>query len=121
MTTANLGGSWGALSELNTGGGLDLSSGNLDNAQRVVEDAISSVASTRGRLGAFQKHTLGATINSLGVALENTASAESQIRETDFAYETAELTRAQIMMQAATQALQIAKSSPMNVLALLNG
>jgi flagellin len=70
-------------------------------------------------LGAFQKNTVGATINSLGIALENTAAAESSIRDTDFAAETAELTRAQILGQAATQALAIANALPTSVLALI--
>ena len=58
----------------------------------------------RGRLGAFSKNTVGSTIKNLGVSLENTAAAESAIRDTDYAFETAELTRLQIMNQAATQA-----------------
>ena len=73
----------------------------------------------RGRLGAFQKNTVGATINSLGIGLENTTAAESIIRDTDFASETANLTRQQILVQAATQALSIANIQPQNVLALL--
>ncbi|MHC4904176.1 MAG: flagellin, partial [Planctomycetota bacterium] len=58
----------------------------------------------------FQKNTVGATINSLSISLENTAAAESSIRDTDFAAETAALTRSQILGQAATQALAIAKT-----------
>jgi flagellin len=55
----------------------------------------------------------------LGIALENTSAAESQIRDTDFAAETASMTRAQILSQAATQALRLANSQPQQVLALL--
>ena len=77
------------------------------------------MSSLRGRLGAFQLNTVESTINNLGVSLENVSAAESQIRDTDFAAETARLTRQQIMGQAATQALQIANSSPQAVLALL--
>jgi flagellin len=53
------------------------------------------------------------------VSLENTAAAESSIRDTDFAAETALLTRAQILALAATQALAIANALPTSVLSLL--
>jgi len=53
------------------------------------------------------------------VALENTAAAESAIRDTDFANETATLTRQQILVQAATQVLSIANLQPQSVLTLL--
>ncbi len=85
----------------------------------MIDDAIKQVSSLRGRLGAFQKNTVGSTISSLGIALENTAAAESQIRDTDFAAETAELTRGQILQQAAIQSLSLANSSPQAVLSLL--
>ena len=68
---------------------------------------------------AFQRNTVGSTIRSLGVALENTSAAESAIRDTDFAAETAELTRSQILQQAATTTLSIANSQPQSALALL--
>ncbi|MHC4220718.1 MAG: flagellin, partial [Planctomycetota bacterium] len=51
---------------------------------------------------------------------ENTAAAESSIRDTDFAAETAALTRSQILGQAATQALAIANAQPTSILALLS-
>ena len=73
----------------------------------------------RGRLGAFQKNVVGASIRSLGVALENTSAAESAIRDTDFASSTANLTRSQILVNAATNVLAIANAQPQSVLALL--
>lgn len=119
VSTGNLGGDAGLLSALKSGGTGNVVNGNLTEAQEVVDSAIKQVSSLRGRLGAFQKNTLNATINNLGVALENTSAAESQIRDTDFAAETAMLTRQQIMTQAATQALAIANAQPQAVLALL--
>ena len=77
------------------------------------------MSSLRGRLGAFQSNTVAATINSLSISLENTAAAESLIRDTDFASETAGLTRAQILAQSAQSSLQIANSQPQSVLQLL--
>jgi flagellin len=120
VTTGNLGsGSSGFLSDLKSGAGANVQNGDLSKAQSVIDDAIKQVSSLRGRLGAFQKNTVGSTISSLGIALENTAAAESQIRDTDFAAETAELTRGQILQQAAIQSLSLANSSPQAVLALL--
>lgn len=58
-------------------------------------------------------------MRSLGIALENTSAAESSIRDTDFASETASLTRAQILSQASTNILSMANSQPQSALALL--
>lgn len=120
VTTGNLGtGTDGFLSELKSGGTANVENGDLTKAQNVIDSAIKQVSALRGRLGAFQKNVVGATISSLGIALENTSAAESQIRDTDFAKETAALTRAQILSQAATQALMLANSQPSQILALL--
>jgi flagellin len=120
VSTGNLGDRIdGLLSDLKSGGVGNVVNGDLTKAQNIVDLAIKQVAGMRGRLGAFQKNTVTATINNLGVALENTAAAESTIRDTDFAAETATLTRQQIMAQAATQALAIANAQPQAVLALL--
>lgn len=120
VTTGNLGDAVeGFLSDLKSGGSANVQNGSLSKAQSIIEGAIKQVSSLRGRLGAFQKNVVGATISSLGVALENTAAAESSIRDTDFAAETAALTRSQILSQAATQSLALANTSPQAVLSLL--
>jgi flagellin len=122
VTTGNLGrADIGFLSTIKSGGDNNVVNGDLAQAQKVIEESIKQVSTLRGRLGAFQKNTVGATISSLGVALENTAAAESSIRDTDFAAETAQLTRSQILAQAATQALAIANAQPTQILALLQG
>lgn len=119
-TTGNLGAAdEGFLSALKSGGTGNVVNGDLTKAQLIIEGAIKQVSSLRGRLGAFQKNTVGSTINSLNITLENTSAAESQIRDTDFANETATLTRSQILSQAATQALALANSQPQSVLSLL--
>ncbi len=112
--------SLGFLDDLASGKAFNVVDGNnIDTAQDIVSAAIDKVSSTRGRLGAFQKNVVGATIRSLGVALENTTAAESVIRDTDFAAETASLTRSQILVQASTNILSIANSQPQQVLQLL--
>jgi len=120
VTTGNLGDSTsGFLSALKAGGTANVVNGDLTKAQDIVDASIKQVSSLRGRLGAFTKNVVGATIRNLGVTFENTSAAESQIRDTDFASETAELTRRQIIQQAATQSLSLANNAPQSVLGLL--
>jgi len=107
------------LADLGAGKTLNLEDGDLDTAQKAVRSAIKDVSTLRGRLGSFQQNTIGATIRSLGVSLENTTAAESAIRDTDFAAESAQLTRNQILVSASTSTLSIANSQPQNVLQLL--
>ena len=120
VATRNLGNSsLGFLSSLGSGGDNNVVNGDVTSAQRIVDKAVDQITGLRGRIGAFQKNVVGATIRSLGVAIENTKAAESAIRDTDFAKETSELTRSQILVAASNQALAIAKSVPQNVLGLL--
>jgi flagellin len=107
------------LSDLANGNPLNLVNGDLVTAQKAVRSAIEDISSLRGRIGAFQKNTIGATIRSLGVSFENTTAAESAIRDTDFAEETAELTRSQILVSASTNTLAVANTQPQSVLSLL--
>jgi len=120
VSTGVLGDSFnGYLSSLGSGGANNLSSNNLTTAQNVLNSAITQVSTLRGRLGAFQTFTIGSTVSSLGVAYENVSSAESSIMDTNFAAETSNLTRDQILSQAATTVLSAANSQPQNVLTLL--
>ncbi|HRK32206.1 MAG TPA: flagellin [Tepidisphaeraceae bacterium] len=120
LTTGNLGSSSkGFLSSLASGGANALTGTTLSTSQAIVDSAIKQVSELRGRLGAFQKYELGSTVNSLGIALENASAAESAIRDTDFAEETANLTRNQILSQAASSVLSQANASPQAALLLL--
>ncbi|MEM6561263.1 MAG: flagellin, partial [Planctomycetota bacterium] len=109
----------GFLSSLASGGANQVTSDNLVQSQRIIDDSIKQVSQLRGRLGAFQKFTIGSTISSLGVAYENSSAAESAIRDTDFAEETAKLTRQQILSQSSTNVLSQANQSPQLALQLL--
>jgi len=121
VSTGSLGrGDIGYLSSLGSGQTNQLSSGNYATAQRIIRAAVDQVSGLRGRLGAFQKYTVGSALNALAVALENTTAAESAIRDADFAEETSNLTRAQILVQSSTAVLQMANAAPQNVLALLS-
>ncbi|MBC7783347.1 MAG: hypothetical protein H7144_05860 [Burkholderiales bacterium] len=116
----NLGdGTDGYLNDLVAGGTASLIGGNTDRASRILETAIKQVSVMRGRLGAFQKNTLETSMNSMQIALENVTASESSIRDADFAAETAQLTRNQILTQAGTSVLATANSTPQQVLRLL--
>ncbi len=111
----------GYLSELQSGQARSLRTGNFQQASKIVEDVITQVAVLRGRLGAFERNTLQTNIRQLQITTENLIASESVIRDTDFAVETSELTRSQILVQAGTSVLTIANAQSQNVLTLLGG
>lgn len=107
------------LSSLKSGGINELLSGDLANASSVLETAIEEVAELRGRLGSFERNVLQTNIRSLQAGFENITAAESVIRDADFAAETSELTRLQVLQQAGTSVLATANTNAQNVLTLL--
>ncbi|MGX9188929.1 flagellin [Stenotrophomonas rhizophila] len=99
----------------------DLSVTTVVGAQQaleIVDKALESINSTRADLGAIQNRFTSVVAN-LQTSSENLASSRSRIRDTDFAKETAELTRTQILQQAGTAMLAQANQVPQNVLSLL--
>ncbi|MBV1952477.1 MAG: flagellin [Cycloclasticus sp.] len=87
-------------------------------ALSTVDSALSQVNSGRAELGAAQNR-FDSVVSSIQTTSENLAASRSRIRDTDFAEETAALTRAQILQQAGTSMLSQANSLPQGVLALL--
>ncbi len=92
---------------------------NTQDALKVIDQAISDISTLRGRLGAFQTNTLQANSVNLQAQLQNTQAAESTIRDTDFAAETANYTKNQVLLQAGTQVLQNANASAQLILGLI--
>lgn len=99
--------------------GVDTAS-NAQSALSVIDTALNSVNTTRGKLGAAQNR-LSSAINSIMNVQENLSAAESRIRDVDVASETADLTRNSIMQQAAVSVLQRANVQPQIALSLLQG
>ncbi|WP_340571231.1 flagellin [Stenotrophomonas sp. G106K1] len=87
-------------------------------AMEVVDKALSAINSTRADLGAVQNRFTSVVAN-LQTSSENLSASRSRIRDTDFAKETAELTRTQILQQAGTAMLAQANQVPQGVLSLL--
>jgi flagellin len=83
-----------------------------------IDEALKDVATDRAGLGALQAQ-LESTVRNLANVAENTAAAAGRIMDTDYAAETANLTKAQILQQAATSILAQANAQPQSVLALL--
>ena len=92
-----------------------------NRAISILDDAISELASTRGRLGSFQKNVLETNSRSLQVANENVTGAESTIRDADLAAEMTMYTKYQILQQSGTAMLAQANQLPQQVLKLLQG
>ena len=83
-----------------------------------IDTALTRVATQRATLGAHQAQ-LESTVRNLSNVAENTAAAAGRIMDTDYAAETANLTKAQILQQAATSVLAQANAQPQAVLSLL--
>lgn len=98
---------------------VDISSADgAQQALKIIDSALGSVNSFRADLGATQNR-FDATISSLNTTSENLSAARSRILDTDFAAETANLTRSQILQQAGTAMLAQANQVPQGVLSLL--
>ncbi|MEM7406001.1 MAG: flagellin [Pseudomonadota bacterium] len=105
-----------ALTKLSS---VDISSlAGANSAIAVLDGALGQISSTRADLGAIQNR-FESTIAALGAQTENLSAARGRIRDADFAAETAELTRLQILQQAGVSVLSQANAQPQLVLALL--
>ena len=91
---------------------------NASGLISMVDDALRVVASERATLGATQAQ-LESTVRNLANVAENTSAAAGRIMDTDYAAETANLTKAQILQQAATSILAQANAQPQSILSLL--
>jgi flagellin len=85
-----------------------------------IDTALTAVNTARATLGAIQNR-FESVVSNLQVSVENQSAAKSRIMDADFAAETANLTRGQILQQAGTAMLAQANSLPNGVLALLRG
>lgn len=92
--------------------------GGASAALTAIDNALSSIGGVRADLGALQNR-FQSTIRNLSNISENIAGARSRIRDTDFATETAELTRNQIVQQASLSVLSQANQRPQSALSLL--
>jgi flagellin len=102
-----------SVAEVDVGTAID-----AQNALGIISGAISNIDSQRAQLGAVQNRFEN-TISNLQNISENASAARSRIRDTDYAAETSELTKNQILQQAGTAILAQANQLPQAVLSLL--
>jgi flagellin len=109
----------GALASLSSISSADFgTSVGASTAIGIIDDAIVSLSMSRADIGAFQNRLERAASN-IAIMIENTQASDSVIRDADVAAETAEMTRAQILVQAGTSMLAQANLTPQNALSLL--
>lgn len=109
-----------SLQDISAGGKLNLRDGDLETAFQVADGAASSLAAARGYIGA-QSQQVESDLRQAMTELENTTAARSNITDTDFASETAELVRSQLLESAGLfmtkLAMDMQKSLVVNLLA----
>jgi flagellin len=119
--TASGWGLGGKSSELKAVADIDISTfAGAQLAIKTADAALSNVNSQRAQLGALQSR-FSSAISNLASSTENLSASKSRITDTDFASETANMTRGQILQQAGTSMLAQANSLPNGVLSLLRG
>ena len=100
MGATDVDGTTRTLADVTSGGALNITDGNLEGALQTIRAAMDQVATQRGTIGAFQRNAVQSQITSNQIAFENVAAANSLIRDTDYAKETAALSRAQLLNQS---------------------
>ncbi|MDR0391888.1 MAG: hypothetical protein LBH59_08275, partial [Planctomycetaceae bacterium] len=108
--SSQLGGISGYLSDIKSDGISDLKN-NVNAAFRIIEEVTVEVSDLRSRLGAFQKSRLEPNTDNLSDAIEIETGAMSDIVDTDFALESSELLRQQLLMQSNISVLQMSMQS----------
>lgn len=108
----------GYLNTIKSGGSNDLST-DANKALEIAKKAISQVATAQGRIGGFTKFQVESSVNSLNATKEGLTAARSTVRDIDFAVETAELSRQNVLLQSALSLLGVANQQSGQILSLL--
>ena len=119
LFSQNLGdGVTGYLNTLKSGGTNDLAH-NPGQAVMIAKSALTQVATQQGRIGGFSQFQVDTSINSLNAAKQSLTSARSIIQDVDFAAETAELSKQNVLLQSAVSLLGVASQQSAQILQLL--
>jgi flagellin len=118
LNSLGIGTASGALSFSLLGTSTDAAVSASQNALTGIDNAIQSLTSRRGTLGASQSR-LSSALNFLSLSRDNFAEAESRIRDADVASDVAEMVRLQVLQQATTAVLAQANQQPATLLRLL--
>ncbi len=93
------------LADLKSSGSLNFVDGDIGIAQQVIQNALTDVSTSRAAIGSFQKFSVGSRLSTIESSIENLSAANSLIRDTDFAFETALLNRSMVLQQSSMLAL----------------
>ncbi|MDR1478678.1 MAG: hypothetical protein LBJ00_07025 [Planctomycetaceae bacterium] len=123
MLSSQLGGTSGRLFQLKSGGDADVSKGENARilADAIVNETINYVSVLRGRLGAIQRSTLEPSVNMLQDTLTALTESEAQISNADFAVESSNLTKYQLLLQSGMRTLGIANTFTQYAAQLISG
>ena len=119
INLASVAATWGSLGISGVASGGITTLANSVTAINIIDTALKSVNSSRSTLGAFQNR-LESTLNEASNYSQNLATSSSQILDVDYATESANMTRYQIMQQAGVAALGQAKAIPQSIISLLS-
>jgi flagellin len=109
------------VSSVNSVDSIDISTAaGAQNALEAIDGALKQINDSRSDLGALQNR-FGSVVSGLATTTENLSASRSRITDTDFASETANMTRSQILQQAGTAMLAQANQLPNSVMSLLRG
>ena len=117
LTTTNTTGGTAGVG-IAIGGTSGIAVGDIDSAIKVIDAALNQINDKRAEFGAIQNR-FDAVVSNLQVGVENESSARGRIMDADFASETANLSRSQILQQAGTAMIAQANQLPQSVLSLL--
>ncbi|MCH8921720.1 MAG: flagellin [Planctomycetes bacterium] len=120
VSTTALGGASGRLSDLAEGGVASIAGGNFARAIDILDEASSQVLDARGRLGAFEKTTIGSSLAVLASTEINLSDAISRIGDVDVAAETSRLVRNQILAKSAIATAGLANQNRRSISSLLD-
>jgi len=107
------------LADLKSGGALNFVDGDIGIAQQVIQNSLTEVSTSRAAIGSFQKYSVGSRLSTLETSIENLSAANSLIRDTDFAVETALLNRSMVLRQSSMLALATMLRGQSSILRLI--
>ena len=119
LNLASVAATWGSLGISGVASGGITTLANSVTAINIIDTALKSVNSSRSTLGAYQNR-LESTLNEASNYSQNLVNSSSQILDVDYATESANMTRYQIMQQAGVAALGQAKAIPQSIISLLS-
>ncbi|TDJ59016.1 MAG: hypothetical protein E2O40_00760 [Planctomycetota bacterium] len=107
------------LADLKSGGSLNFVDGDIGIAQQVIQNSLTEVSTARAAIGSFQKYSIGSRLSTVETSIESLSAANSLIRDTNFAFETALLNRSMVLQQSSMLAFGMILGNQSSILQLL--